>query len=74
MLRREIHHGRAFQTLETIYTRLEQIYQKLLVWALLHRGAVVGIAVFAVALGGIIASGVPSEFSIDRIKTRSVDR
>jgi HAE1 family hydrophobic/amphiphilic exporter-1 len=62
-LRREVHHGRAFQTLEAVYTRLENLYQRLLVWALLHRGSVVGIAVIAVVLGGIIAGSVPSEFS-----------
>jgi hydrophobic/amphiphilic exporter-1 (mainly G- bacteria), HAE1 family len=57
-------HGRAYGWLEAGYNRLEAHYRRTLAWGLRHRGAVVGLALSAVAGGVTLARFVPVDFVI----------
>jgi HAE1 family hydrophobic/amphiphilic exporter-1 len=62
-LRLEQRDGRVFLALETIYTRLEGLYRRILEFCLRHRVVVVAASVASVFLGVAIARTVPLEFS-----------
>jgi HAE1 family hydrophobic/amphiphilic exporter-1 len=68
VLGRQTTHGRIFDRLERVYAGLERGYGALLDAALSHRMLTLGLAVVAVAIGLVLARGVPLEFSghVDR--------
>ncbi|MCZ7537618.1 MAG: efflux RND transporter permease subunit [Acidimicrobiia bacterium] len=62
LLRREEHHGRTFELLEQAYTRLEEIYARMLRLALVHRAAVVALGIATIVAGVLLARAVPLAF------------
>jgi HAE1 family hydrophobic/amphiphilic exporter-1 len=62
-LRRRQHHGRIFSALERAFTRLEEVYRRILRGGLRHRPAVMAVAVLAMIAGVQIARTIPLEFS-----------
>ena len=63
VLRHEEHHGGIFRWLENVYTGLESWYGRTLEISLRHRLWVVALTLLAIYLGGLVARGVPMEFS-----------
>ena len=74
LLRRETHHGGAFEWLERRYAALEAWYGRALALSLQHRLAVVAATAGAIVLGGVVARGVPLEFApkVDRSEFEGV--
>jgi HAE1 family hydrophobic/amphiphilic exporter-1 len=54
--------GAAFRWLEARYVSLEGVYRRVLAWGIVHRAAVVAIAIGSVAGGVFLAGGVPINF------------
>jgi HAE1 family hydrophobic/amphiphilic exporter-1 len=54
--------GATYRWLERRYVALEAGYRRVLEWALAHRPSVIALALASVALGALLASGVPVNF------------
>jgi HAE1 family hydrophobic/amphiphilic exporter-1 len=67
-LRVQSRHGPTYQTLETAYRKLDQVYRQLLGWALGHRKSVVAVTMMALIGGCGVGSTIPIGFvtSADR--------
>ncbi len=74
VLQREQHHGGVFRWLEKLYTSFERWYGRTLEASLRHRLWVSVLTIAAIYLGGVVASGVPMEFSpkVDRSEFEGV--
>ncbi len=74
LLRREVAGGPLHRALETLYAGLERRYARVLAAALRRRLLVVGLALGSIAMGLVVARGIPLEFggAVDRSEFEAV--